>query len=134
EPIRSLSGGAKACARPVVHPPAPLCSLLARSVVLCHKVPDRAFCLWPKAPGASATISPQLGDQVLVVQCQHAELAVTETVLMIEALDFGKEVCHSAALMGDISPIVNPAWGKFRESRALPTLCDKDRMRSIQEI
>ncbi len=73
------------------------------------------FGLGPQAAGPLPAFAAQIGQQVLVVQGEDAELAVLHALGVNERLDVGEQV--HLPTMGDISPVVNSHIGKFRACR-----------------
>lgn len=84
-------------------------------------------------PHPNVATGAKLRNEVLVVQGIEAELAFAQFMLGDEGFDLCKESVHTM-LVGEISPIVNPYRGIFRESPRGRFPCDISPMSEIATI
>lgn len=85
--------------------------------------------------GADPQVAPtlKLHDKILVIESEDAELTFSQALRRTECFNLCDERFHDS-LLGEISPIVKPHRGIFRESRYGAVLCDISPMPDIATI
>lgn len=94
---------------------------------------DAGLGLGPKSARTLAIFTAQLRHEVLIVQRHDPELAFAHLVRGAERLNIFEQVRHNA-VVGEISPVVKPACGIFRESLLRRVPCDMPSMSDIDAI